>query len=255
MAGHLVGLKLALLRNGLRRSNWPQQARWPSGPWPGCPWPSAGSCCWPWSRGRARGRPAAGRDRVPAPVSRLGAVPAAQLRRRRQPGPVPAGPAAAAARELVTGLSLAACVGGPRCAPWSPSAGPWSGSAPSARDGLVVAAVLAQFALCIVGSRALLTALPASSARAKPATCHPAHLGDRARPQPGPPGGARLAERLERADLEALRPLARALGWLPTGLAARALERRRGAAAARGGRAGRGRPGRGPARLVVVAQP
>jgi hypothetical protein len=25
LAGHLVGLKLALLRNGLRRSNWPQQ--------------------------------------------------------------------------------------------------------------------------------------------------------------------------------------------------------------------------------------
>ena len=26
MAGHLVGLKLALLRNGLRRSNWAQKA-------------------------------------------------------------------------------------------------------------------------------------------------------------------------------------------------------------------------------------
>ena len=25
MAGHLVGLKLALRRNGLRRSHWPQQ--------------------------------------------------------------------------------------------------------------------------------------------------------------------------------------------------------------------------------------
>jgi ABC-2 type transport system permease protein len=35
--------------------------------------------------------------------------------------------------------------------------------------------------------------------------------------------GARLAERLERSDLEALRPLARVLGWLPPGLAARSL--------------------------------
>jgi len=35
--------------------------------------------------------------------------------------------------------------------------------------------------------------------------------------------GARLTERLERSDLEALRPLVRVLGWLPTGLAARAL--------------------------------
>jgi ABC-2 type transport system permease protein len=35
--------------------------------------------------------------------------------------------------------------------------------------------------------------------------------------------GARLAERLERSDLEALRPVVRVLGWLPTGLAARAL--------------------------------
>src|SRR4029450_2235296 len=85
--------------------------------------------------------------------------------------------------------------------------------------------------------------------------------------------GARLAERLERGDLEALRPLGRGLGLLPPGTDSRAPShcgppppppgpgrpgagpRRPGPAAGRHGRAGRGRPGPGPARLVVVAEP
>ena len=37
LAGHLVGLKLALLRNGLRRSNWAQQAALALGRWPELP--------------------------------------------------------------------------------------------------------------------------------------------------------------------------------------------------------------------------
>jgi ABC-2 type transport system permease protein len=88
----------------------------------------------------------------------------------------------------------------------------------------VVAAVLVQFALCIVGSRALLTAL-SRQLRSRKArdlvivlvsvTALAFNLALQA--------GARLAERIDRYDLEALAPLARALGWLPTGLAARAL--------------------------------
>jgi ABC-2 type transport system permease protein len=88
----------------------------------------------------------------------------------------------------------------------------------------VVAAVLVQFALCIVGSRALLTALSHQlrSRRARDLVIvlvSVIALGFNLALQVG----ARLAERLERSDLEALRPLARALGWLPPGLAARAL--------------------------------
>jgi ABC-2 type transport system permease protein len=88
----------------------------------------------------------------------------------------------------------------------------------------VVAAVLVQFALCIVGSRALLTAL-SSQLRSRKARdlvivlVSVTALGFNLALQVG----ARLAERLERSDLEALRPLVRAIGWLPPGLAARAL--------------------------------
>jgi ABC-2 type transport system permease protein len=89
---------------------------------------------------------------------------------------------------------------------------------------LVVAAVLVQFALCIVGSRALLTALSRQlrSRRARDLVILVVSLTALAF-NLALQIGARLAERLERADLEALRPVARVLGWLPTGLAARAL--------------------------------
>ena len=89
---------------------------------------------------------------------------------------------------------------------------------------LVVAAVLVQFALCIVGSRALLTALSRQlrSRKARDLVIvlvSVTAIGFNLALQVG----ARLAERLERSDLEALRPLARVLGWLPPGLAARSL--------------------------------
>ncbi len=77
--------------NGVRQSPWPWAAGRAAPGLRGLP--AAG----PGAAGRAPRPAAAGRGRVPGPVPRLGAVPAAQLRRRRQPRPVPAGPAAAAA--------------------------------------------------------------------------------------------------------------------------------------------------------------
>src|SRR4030095_5090558 len=119
-------------------------------------------------------------------------------------------------RELVAGLSLAACIGvAPLCTLVAPRA---------PGRVLVVAAVLVQFALCIVGSRALLSALSRQlrSRRARDlvivlvsVTALAFHLALHV--------GAGLPGRRDRADMEALRPLARVLGWLPTGLAARAL--------------------------------
>ena len=73
--------------------------------------------------------------------------------------------------QLVAGLSLAACVGvAPLCTLVALGGAVVGFGVLGPGLVLVVAAVLVQFALCIVGSRALLTALSASSAPARPAT-------------------------------------------------------------------------------------
>src|SRR4029450_10082491 len=132
--------------------------------------------------------------------------------------------------QLVAGLSLAACVGvAPLCTLvclWRAGVAFPPLCARVALCGavvgfatlgpgvvLVVAAVLVQFALCIVGSRALLTALSHQlrSRRARDLVIvlvSVIALGFNLALQVG----ARLAERLERSDLEALRAPGRGVG-------------------------------------------
>jgi ABC-2 type transport system permease protein len=125
----------------------------------------------------------------------------------------------------MSGLLLASCVGiAPLCTLVA-LAGGIVGFAPLG-PGLVlaVAAVLVQLALCLVGSRALLTALSRvlRSRRAKDLGVVLASLTGIA-VSLAVQVGARVAARMGRLDAEALRPLGRVLGWLPPGLAARAL--------------------------------
>src|SRR4029450_3544867 len=122
--------------------------------------------------------------------------------------------------QLVAGLSLAACVGVAPLCTLVALCGAVVGFATLGPGGvLVVAGGVGGFSLGIVGSRALLTAL-SHQLRSRKArdlvivlvsvTALALNLALQV--------GARLAERLERSDLEALRPLVRAIGWLPTGL-------------------------------------
>jgi ABC-2 type transport system permease protein len=226
LAGYLVGLRIALLRNGLRRSSWPQQAALALGALAGLPLAFGGFLLLALV---PRAEPRAGLLLVEAVFLLLfcgwGLFPLLSF--AGDAGLDPSRLALLPLRpgELVTGLSLAACVGvAPLCTLVALVGAVVGFGTLGPGVVLVVAAVLVQFALCIVGSRALLTALSRQlrSRRARDlvivlvsVTAVAFNLALQV--------GARLAERLERADLEALRPAVRVLGWLPPGLAARAL--------------------------------
>ena len=226
MAGHLVGLRIALLRNGLRRSHWPQQVALALGALAGLPLAFGGFLLLALV---PRAEPGAGLLLVEAVFLLLfcgwGLFPLLSFAGDASLDPSRLALLPLRPGELVTGLSLAACVGvAPLCTLVALVGAVVGFATLGPGVVLVVAAVLVQFALCIVGSRALLTALSRQlrSRRARDLVIvlvSVTALGFNLALQVG----ARLAERLERADLEALRPLARALGWLPTGLAARAL--------------------------------
>jgi ABC-2 type transport system permease protein len=226
LAGYLVGLKLALLRNGLRRSNWAQRAAFVLGALAGLPLAFGGFLLLALV---PRAEPQAGLVLVEAVFLLLfcgwGLFPLLSFAGDASLDPSRLALLPLRPGELVAGLSLAACVGvAPLCTLVALGGAVVGFATPGPGVVLVVAAVLVQFALCIVGSRALLTALSRQlrSRRARDlvivlvsVTALAFNLALQV--------GARLAERLERADLEALRPVARVIGWLPPGLAARAL--------------------------------
>jgi len=226
LAGHLVGLKLALLRNGLRRSNWAQQVGLAVGALAGLPLAFGGFLLLALV---PRAEPAAGLILVEVVFLLVfcgwGLFPLLSFAGDASLDPSRLALLPLRPGQLVAGLSLAACVGvAPLCTLVALGGAVVGFATPGPGVVLVVAAVLVQFALCIVGSRALLTALSHQlrSRRARDlvivlvsVTALAFNLALQV--------GARLAERLERSDLEALRPLARALGWLPPGLAARAV--------------------------------
>jgi ABC-2 type transport system permease protein len=226
LAGHLVSLKLALLRNGLRRSNWPQQVALALGALAGLPLAFGGFLLLALV---PRAEPAAGLLLVEVVFLLVfcgwGLFPLLSFAGDASLDPSRLALLPLRPGQLVAGLSLAACVGvAPLCTLVALCGAVVGFATLGPGMVLVVAAVLVQFALCIVGSRALLTALSHQlrSRRARDLVIvlvSVTALGFNLALQVG----ARLAERLERADLEALRPLARALGWLPPGLAARAL--------------------------------
>ncbi|HEX2375874.1 MAG TPA: hypothetical protein VHO93_17985 [Actinomycetota bacterium] len=226
MAGYLVGLKLALLRNGLRRSNWPQQVALALGALAGLPLAFGGFLLLALV---PRAEPRAGLLLVEVVFLLLfcgwGLFPLISFAGDASLDPSRLALLPLRPGELVAGLSLAACVGvAPLCTLVALGGAVVGFGALGPGVVLVTAAVLVQFALCIVGSRALLTAL-SRQLRSRKArdlvivlvsvTALAFNLALQV--------GARMAERLERADLEGLRPLARVIGWLPPGLAARAL--------------------------------
>jgi ABC-2 type transport system permease protein len=226
LAGYLVGLKLALLRNGLRRSNWAQQAALALGALAGLPLAFGGFLLLALV---PRAEPQAGLLLVEMVFLALflgwGLFPLLSFAGDASLDPSRLALLPLRPGQLVAGLSLAACVGvAPLCTLVALGGAVVGFATFSPGVLLVVAAVLVQFALCIVGSRALLTAL-SRQLRSRKArdlvivVVSAAGLAFTLALQVG----ARLAERLERSDLEALRPVARAIGWLPPGLAARAL--------------------------------
>jgi ABC-2 type transport system permease protein len=226
LAGYLVGLRLALLRNGLRRSNWAQKVGLALGAMAGLPLAFGGFLLLALV---PRAEPRAGLLLVEATFLLLfcgwGLFPLLSFAGDASLDPSRLALLPLRPGELVAGLSLAACVGvAPLCTLVALSGSVVGFATLGPGVVLVVAAVLVQFALCIVGSRALLTALSRQlrSRRARDLVIvlvSVTAVGFNLALQVG----ARLAQRLERADLEALRPAARALGWLPPGLAARAL--------------------------------
>jgi len=136
-------------------------------------------------------------------------------------------------RQLTTGLLVASCVGVAPLATLTALAGAVVGFAPAPLGpGLVVvvAAVLAELALCVLAARALTTALSRwlRSRRVRDLTVVVGSLGAL-----GLNLTVQVLVRATRparlADLDWLRSLGRTLGWLPPGLAARAM-----AAAGRG---------------------
>jgi hypothetical protein len=226
LAGHLVGLKLALFRNGLRRSNWPQQVGLALGALAGLPLAAGGFLLLalvPWAE------PRAGLVLVEAVFLLLflgwGLFPLLSFAGDASLDPSRLALLPLRPGQLVSGLSLAACVGvAPLCTLVALTGAVVGFGSLGPGVVLVAAAVLVQFAMCIVGSRALLTALSRQLRSRKARDLVIVLVSVMALSfNLAFQVGARLADRIERADLEALRPLVRVIGWLPPGLAARAL--------------------------------
>jgi ABC-2 type transport system permease protein len=226
LARHFVGLKWALLRNGLRRSQWQQQVGLVLAALGGLPLAAAGFLLLALV---PRAEPRFGLLLVEAvflalflgwllfPLLSFGGDTSLDPSRLVL---LPLRP-----RQLMGGLFLAGCVGiAPLCTLLA-LAGGVVGFAPLG-PGLVlaVAAVLVQFALCLVGSRALLTVLSRvlRSRRAKDLGIVLVSLTGIV-VSVAVQVGARAAARLGRLDADSLRPVGRVVGWLPPGLAARAL--------------------------------
>jgi ABC-2 type transport system permease protein len=226
LAGHLVGLRLALLRNGWRRSGWQQQLGLALGALAGLPLAGGGFLLLALL---PRAEPRVGLVLVELVFVALfcgwGLFPLLSFAGDASLDPSRLALLPLRPGQLVAGLSLAACVGvAPLCTLVALAGAVVGFGSLGPGLALVVAAVLVQFALCVVGSRALVTALSRQlrSRRTRDlllVVVSVAALAFNLALQVG----ARLAERLERADLEALAPLGRAVGWLPPGLAARAL--------------------------------
>jgi ABC-2 type transport system permease protein len=135
-------------------------------------------------------------------------------------------------RQLATGLFVASCVGVAPLATLAALTGAVVGFGPAGPGlVLVMSAVVLEFALCVLVARALTTALSRwlRSRRVRDLTIVIVSLGALSLNL-----GVQLLVRSTRpsrlADLDWLRSLGRALGWLPPGLAARAM-----ATAGRGG--------------------
>jgi ABC-2 type transport system permease protein len=135
-------------------------------------------------------------------------------------------------RQLALGLFVASCVGLPPLATLAALSGAVVGFGPAGPGlVLVLAAVVLEFGLCVLAARALTTALSRwlRSRRVRDLTIVVVSLGALALNL-----GVQVLVRSTRpsrlADLDWLRSLGRALGWLPPGLAARAM-----ATAGRGG--------------------
>jgi ABC-2 type transport system permease protein len=226
LAGHLVRLKLALLRNGLRRSQWQQQVGLVLGALGGLPLAGGGFLLLALV---PRAEPRFGLLLVEAVFLALALgwllFPLLSFGGDTSLDPAKLVLLPLRPRQLMSGLLLAGCVGiAPLCTLVA-LAGGVVGFAPLGPGLLLaVAAVLVQFALCLVGSRALLTVLSRvlRSRRAKDLGIVLVSLIGIA-VSAAVQVGARMAVRLERLDVEALRPLGRVIGWLPPGLAARAL--------------------------------
>jgi ABC-2 type transport system permease protein len=240
VAGHLVGLKLALLRNGLRRSHWQQQVGLVLGALAGLPLAAGGFLLLALV---PRAEPRVGLLLVEAVFLLLfvgwGLFPLLSFAGEASLDPAMLALLPLRPRQLVAGLALAGCVGVAPLCTLVALAGAVAGFAPLSTGGLgvsppgtpfglglvlVVAAVLVEFALCLVGSRALLTALSRwlRSRRARDLTIvlmSVLALAINLAIQ----GGGRLLRRAGQDDLEALRPLGRVVGWLPPGMAARAV--------------------------------
>jgi ABC-2 type transport system permease protein len=227
VAGHLVGLKLALLRNGLRRSHWQQQVGLVLGALAGLPLAAGGFLLLALV---PRAEPRVGLLLVEAVFLLLfigwGLFPLFSFAGEASLDPAMLALLPLRPRQLVSGLALAGCVGVAPLCTLVALTGAVAGFAPLFGPGLVlvVAAVLVEFALCLVGSRALLTALSRwlRSRRARDLTIVLMSVLALAL-NLAIQGGGRLLRRVGQEDLEALRPLARVVGWLPPGLAARAV--------------------------------
>jgi ABC-2 type transport system permease protein len=226
LAGHLVGLKLALLRNGLLRSNWQQQVGLALGALAGLPLAAGGFLLLALV---PRAEPRAGLVLVEAVFLLLflgwGVFPLLSFAGDASLDPSRLALLPLRPGQLISGLFLAACVGvAPLCTLVALTGAVVGFGSFGPGVILVAAAVLVQFALCVVGSRALLTALSRQLRSRKARDLAIALVSVTALAfNLALQVGARLTERIERADLEGLRPLATAIGWTPPGLAARAL--------------------------------
>jgi ABC-2 type transport system permease protein len=136
------------------------------------------------------------------------------------------------ARQLAIGLFIASCVGLPPLATLAALSGAVVGFGPAGPGlVLVVLAVALEFTLCVLAARALTTALSRwlRSRRVRDLTIVVVSLGALGL-NLGIQVLVRSTHPARLADLDWLRSLGRALGWLPPGLAARAM-----ATAGRGG--------------------
>jgi ABC-2 type transport system permease protein len=128
-------------------------------------------------------------------------------------------------RQLVTGLAAASCIGIAPALTLVVLLGAVAGYAPLGPGAVVVAAaVLVEFVLCIAVARALTTALSRwlRSRRARDLAILVVSVGALAL-NLTVQAAVRLGDRAAEGHLGALRALAGAVGWLPPGLAARAV--------------------------------
>ncbi len=233
MAWHFARLKLALLRGGLKVGGWQQVAGLVVGTLFALPLTAGGFI----SLAALRAAPADVAEAVAVVSFVFLALAWALLPLLTFAADSAVDPAKLVLlplrpRQLAIGLFVASCIGLPPLATLAALSGAVVGFAP-AGPGLVVVvvAVVLEFVLCVLAARALTTALSRwlRSRRVRDLTIVVVSLGALTLNL-----GVQVLVRSTRpsrlADLDWLRSLGRALGWLPPGWAARAM-----AAAGRGG--------------------